>query len=48
MASAYSLLLFGGTIDVHHTGSAITVNKWIKLHSPARIAVCLTVVLLFI
>ncbi|KAH3764122.1 DEAD/DEAH box helicase [Pelomyxa schiedti] len=40
MVNAYSLLLLGGgTIEVHHSGAFIVLNKWIKFHATPRIAV---------
>jgi len=39
MVSPYSLLLFGGEIEVNHRQECISVDHWIQFRAPARIAV---------
>jgi ATP-dependent RNA helicase DHX57 len=41
MVSPYSLLLFGGVIEVHHRNSLIGVGTggWIRFHAEARVGV---------
>ncbi|OIV89273.1 hypothetical protein TanjilG_23733 [Lupinus angustifolius] len=37
--SPYSILLFGGSINVQHQSGLITIDGWLKLTAPAQIAV---------
>jgi hypothetical protein len=37
--SPYPLLLFGGKLDVQHAESVITVDGWIGLKGPRKVAV---------
>jgi Oligonucleotide/oligosaccharide-binding (OB)-fold len=37
--SPYPLLLFGGKLDVQHAESVITVDAWIGLKGPRKVAV---------
>jgi ATP-dependent RNA helicase DHX57 len=39
MVPTYSLLLFGGAIEVLHQENMVTVDNWVKFHAPAKIAV---------
>jgi sRNA-binding carbon storage regulator CsrA len=39
MVPAYSLLLFGGTIEVLHVEKQVVVDQWVKFEAPAKIAV---------
>ena len=35
----YSLLLFGGRVEVQHADSTITVDDWLAFQSPPKVAV---------
>ncbi|XP_027329494.1 DExH-box ATP-dependent RNA helicase DExH7, chloroplastic isoform X2 [Abrus precatorius] len=37
--SPYSILLFGGSINVQHQSGLVTIDGWLKLSAPAQIAV---------
>ena len=39
MVPTYSLLLFGGRIDILHEQKQITVDGWVRFEAPAKIAV---------
>lgn len=39
MAPVYSLLLFGGLLQVNHERGEITVDEWVKLRAPAKVGV---------
>eukprot|EP01119_Soliformovum_irregulare_P019945 TRINITY_DN6405_c1_g2_i1.p1 TRINITY_DN6405_c1_g2~~TRINITY_DN6405_c1_g2_i1.p1 ORF type:complete len:601 (+),score=220.21 TRINITY_DN6405_c1_g2_i1:264-1805(+) len=39
MVSPYSLLLFGGDIQVRHQDEIVMIDEWIRFKAPARIAV---------
>ncbi|XP_047333624.1 DExH-box ATP-dependent RNA helicase DExH7, chloroplastic [Impatiens glandulifera] len=39
IVSPYSVLLFGGPIDVQHQTGVVTIDGWIKLAAPAQTAV---------
>ena len=39
MVPTYSLLLFGGCIDILHEQKQITVDGWVRFEAPAKIAV---------
>ena len=39
MVSAYSILLFGGNIDIDNKNGHLIVDKWIRFIAPPRIAV---------
>ena len=39
MVPAYSLLLFGGVIEVLHQEKQVVVDKWVKFEAPAKVAV---------
>ncbi|KAL3843675.1 hypothetical protein ACJIZ3_001078 [Penstemon smallii] len=39
IVSPYSILLFGGSINVHHQTGLITIDNWLKMAAPAQTAV---------
>ncbi|XP_020965227.1 DExH-box ATP-dependent RNA helicase DExH7, chloroplastic [Arachis ipaensis] len=39
VVSPYSILLFGGSINVQHQTGLVTIDGWLKLSAPAQIAV---------
>lgn len=39
MVPTYSLLLFGGSIEVLHQEKMVTVDNWVRFEAPGKIAV---------
>ncbi|VVA94126.1 unnamed protein product [Arabis nemorensis] len=39
IVSPFSILLFGGSINVHHQSGSVTIDGWLKLAAPAQTAV---------
>ncbi|CAA7028264.1 unnamed protein product [Microthlaspi erraticum] len=39
VVSPFSILLFGGSVDVHHQSGSVTIDGWLKLAAPAQTAV---------
>ncbi|CAN6827869.1 unnamed protein product [Brassica oleracea var. botrytis] len=39
IVSPFSILLFGGSVDVHHQSGSVTIDGWLKLAAPAQTAV---------
>ncbi|XP_024015493.1 DExH-box ATP-dependent RNA helicase DExH7, chloroplastic isoform X2 [Eutrema salsugineum] len=39
VVSPFSILLFGGSINVHHQSGTVTIDGWLKLAAPAQTAV---------
>ncbi|KAG7649925.1 DEAD/DEAH box helicase domain [Arabidopsis thaliana x Arabidopsis arenosa] len=39
VVSPFSILLFGGSINVHHQSGSVTIDGWLKLTAPAQTAV---------
>ncbi|KAL1204479.1 DExH-box ATP-dependent RNA helicase DExH7 [Cardamine amara subsp. amara] len=39
IVSPFSILLFGGSINVHHQSGSVTIDGWLKVAAPAQTAV---------
>ncbi|KAH0909866.1 hypothetical protein HID58_033187 [Brassica napus] len=39
IVSPFSILLFGGSINVHHQSGSVTIDGWLKIAAPAQTAV---------
>ncbi|EOA34704.1 hypothetical protein CARUB_v10022272mg [Capsella rubella] len=39
VVSPFSILLFGGSVNVHHQSGSVTIDGWLKLTAPAQTAV---------
>ncbi|XP_024004322.1 DExH-box ATP-dependent RNA helicase DExH4, chloroplastic [Eutrema salsugineum] len=39
IVSPFSILLFGGSVDVHHQSGTVTIDGWLNLAAPAQTAV---------
>ncbi|XP_010414784.1 PREDICTED: DExH-box ATP-dependent RNA helicase DExH4, chloroplastic isoform X2 [Camelina sativa] len=41
VVSPFAILLFGGSVNVHHQSGSVTIDGWLKLTAPAQTAVLL-------